>query len=301
MRKITIVTLALVFLGILPVLAQQIVPENFTETFTGTNDQLGKVRDDFSSYAYDLQYYLKSNLSSTLKPAEYESESAINNSLGVLNLPDPVFAGNNVTVDVTQKSIFSNFENNPALQANFTSNEINRQITLSAVEGVLGVNAQSRLQTKFNDVQTFLERVDQFVENVKTNQDNFLSQILQKACSVASTDPTSPITAPCGNAIQSNLQAQGLIIQGGQAKIMGETLASTALLNQSLQYSNLNLASISQQMEETNRARRVDASVEAARLLRATSQVDLLGRDQQSGVTNQPKPTNQPGVQTPSS
>ncbi|WP_323374455.1 hypothetical protein [Nostoc commune] len=38
------------------------------------------------------------------------------------------------------------------------------------------------------------------------------------------------------------------------------------------------MANISQQSEETNRARRVETSTEAARLLRATSQMDLFGR-----------------------
>ncbi|WP_445638785.1 hypothetical protein NSTC745_01449 [Nostoc sp. DSM 114161] len=48
--------------------------------------------------------------------------------------------------------------------------------------------------------------------------------------------------------------------------------------NQYLQYSNLNLANIAQQTEEANRARRVETSTEASRLLRATSQMDLFGR-----------------------
>ena len=60
--------------------------------------------------------------------------------------------------------------------------------------------------------------------------------------------------------------------------MIGENLAQTMQLHQTLQYSNLNLANISQEMEESNRARRVNASAEAARLLRTTSQVDLIGR-----------------------
>jgi hypothetical protein len=67
-------------------------------------------------------------------------------------------------------------------------------------------------------------------------------------------------------------------IQQEQSKIVAETFAQTLQNNQSLQYSNLNLANISQQAEEANRARRVETSTEAARLLRASSQLDLFGR-----------------------
>ncbi|MHC5831272.1 MAG: hypothetical protein ACYT04_88735, partial [Nostoc sp.] len=73
-------------------------------------------------------------------------------------------------------------------------------------------------------------------------------------------------------------QLQTIKIQQAQSAILGETFAQTIQINQSLQYSNLNLANISQQTEEANRARRVDTSTEAARLLRATSQLDLFGR-----------------------
>jgi hypothetical protein len=68
-------------------------------------------------------------------------------------------------------------------------------------------------------------------------------------------------------------------VQSEQSKIIGETLAQTMQTNQYLQYSNLNLASISQQMEEMNRTRRVDSATEAARLMRTTSQIDLFGRE----------------------
>ena len=50
--------------------------------------------------------------------------------------------------------------------------------------------------------------------------------------------------------------------------------------NQSLQYSNLNLASISQQMDDINRSRRVDSATETARLMRTTAQIDLFGREE---------------------
>ena len=78
-----------------------------------------------------------------------------------------------------------------------------------------------------------------------------------------------------------NPNTETILVQKLQAKIVAETFAQSIQTNQSLQYSNLNLANISQQAEEANRARRVDTSTEAARLLRATSQLDLFGREKE--------------------
>ncbi len=93
---------------------------------------------------------------------------------------------------------------------------------------------------------------------------------------------TLPVMANLGD-VWTNFQyygtnLQNINIQNEQSKIIGETLGNTIQIHESLQYSNLNLANISEQMDEVNRARRVDTSAEVARLLRVTSQTDLLGR-----------------------
>jgi hypothetical protein len=91
------------------------------------------------------------------------------------------------------------------------------------------------------------------------------------------TNITPLLTAQL-NTNQADLQRQNIKIQTEQAKIMGGTLAQNIQLNQSLQYSNLNLTNISQQIEESNRDRRLDTATQSAQLLRAATQVDLLGR-----------------------
>ena len=60
---------------------------------------------------------------------------------------------------------------------------------------------------------------------------------------------------------------------------MAENLAQVMQNNQFLQYSNLNLANISRQVEQANQTRRVDTAAEAARLLRTSAQIDLFGRE----------------------
>jgi hypothetical protein len=104
---------------------------------------------------------------------------------------------------------------------------------------------------------------------------NELEQLVSSVSGMANIPPF--LTAKL-NSNQSDLQRQNIKIQTEQAKIIGETLAQNIQINQSLQYSNLNLANISQQIEESNRDRRLDIATESARLLRTATQMDLLGR-----------------------
>jgi hypothetical protein len=273
MQKTTLLTVSLLFLGTLPAMAQ-----------------LGNIwSTDFQNYATDLQNYLKNNIAENSKPADYEAQTAIYNSTGQLNLPNPVSAAKNVRDDVIQKSISGTFENNPSLEATAASNEVYREITRGSAEGVLGTNGQIRLKAKLENIDSSIRDITQSIQQAQQNN-NLLAQALQTtletACqTVAGSNPTSTATganSSCTALNNANTQLQILRVQGEQVKILAETFAQTMQVNHSLQYSNLNLANVSQQMEEANRARRVDTSAEAARLLRATSQIDLLGRENQN-------------------
>ncbi|MBO3464041.1 hypothetical protein G7B40_024065 [Aetokthonos hydrillicola Thurmond2011] len=288
MRKTTFLTLSLVFLGIVPGMAQLVNIVN-----TKDDSQLGKVwTQDFQNYALDLQTYLASSTPSSLKPIElFDTQAVINSSTGELNIPNPIEAGKNVRFFAVQKSISGTFENNPSLEANTVSNEFSREITRGAVEGVLGRNGQTRIKQKLEDTEDSLKEITKSIKDLKDNQ-NFITQAINKTISTAcnaTNDATGGAAnaSACQNAAQTNLQLQAVRIQGEQAKMLGETFAQTMYLNQSLQYSNLNLANVAQQLEETNRARRVDTSAEAARLVRVTSQLDLLGRETQQEEVNQ--------------
>lgn len=262
MKKIALLTLSLSFLIILPATAQ-----------------LGKVWTDFQSYSTDLQNYLSNNVNDSLKPVEFQSQNAIDNAKGELNIPNPVEAGERVSSDIFLSSISGKFENNPVVRSNLVTNEINRLITRSSAAGVLGVNGQIRSKTKLQDTENRLENIGVFNEDLDENQQTFLNDIqdqISRAMSNASL--AGQVGQLIGIREQTNLQYQQVKIQREQVKIVAETLGQTIQTNQSLQYNNLNLASLSQQMEDTNRARRVDASAEAARLLRTTSQADLFGR-----------------------
>lgn len=260
MKKITLLTLSLSFLIILPATAQ-----------------LGKVWTDFQSYSTDLQNYLTNNVNDSLKPVELQSQNAITGATGELNIPNPIEAGERVSSDIFLNSISDKFENNPVLRSTLVSNEINRLITRSSAAGILGVNGQIRTKNKLEDTENRLEKIGVFTDDADEIQKSFLDNINEQVNQLLRV-PTPDLTK-----IEALFgvrdQYQQTQIQREQLKIVAETLGQTIQTNQSLQYSNLNLANLSQQMEDTNRARRVDASAEAARLLRTTSQTDLFGRE----------------------
>jgi hypothetical protein len=262
MQKTTILTLTLLSLAILPVMAQ-----------LGDTGQVGEVWTDFQSYSVDLQNYLQNNLSENLKPVEPQTRSALTSATGELKIPNPITAGQRVRDDIFINSISDRFENNSVVRSNLVSNEINRLITRGAVSGLLGEAGQIRTKTKLINTERSLENIAGFADVAEQDSENWLSKI-----PIPTFDPTKldPATAVLSQLLNASL-SQGIKIQQEQSKIVAETFAQTLQTNQSLQYSNLNLANISQQMEEGNRARRVDTSTEAARLLRATSQIDLFG------------------------
>ncbi|MEH1830438.1 MAG: hypothetical protein V7L22_34725 [Nostoc sp.] len=271
MQKTTIFTFTLLSLAILPAMAQ---------IQTGA---LGQVWTDFQSYSTDLQNYLQYNLSDNLKPVEVQSQNALSNSKGDLNIPNPVAAGQKVRDDLilyssSSDSRSSRFENNSAVRGNLVSNELNRVITRGVAVGILGQNGQIRAKAKLENTEKSIQDVAGF-----NDANNKINSFKTKLESIV-IDPKSTAIS-----IADNLLGQGILallstnqetikIQKEQSKIVAETFAQTLQNNQSLQYSNLNLANISQQSEEANRARRVETSTEAARLLRATSQLDLFGR-----------------------
>ncbi|MEH2299483.1 MAG: hypothetical protein V7K88_10720 [Nostoc sp.] len=275
MRKTTIFTFTLLSLAILPAMAQ---------VETG----LGQVWTDFQSYSTDLQQYLQDNLSENSNPLEVQSQNAaLNSANGELKIPNPVAAGQQVRNDLINYSYRSDsrssrFENNSAVRGNLVSNELNRLITRGIAVGVLGKNGQTRTKLKLDSIQNTLSSV------ADSNDENQLNQDIQKFKNKIPQPPIDPNLIKMATGVVAGLapglaallesNQETLQIQKEQIKIVGESYAKSTQLEQTLQYSNLNLANISQQAEEANRAQRVDTSTEAARLLRATSQLDLFGR-----------------------
>ncbi|MEH2165836.1 MAG: hypothetical protein V7K41_04000 [Nostoc sp.] len=273
MQKTTIFTFTLLSLAILPAIAQ---------IQTGG---LGQVWTDFQSYSQDMQdYFQHNNLKYTLNPLEQaQSQIAIESAKGDLKIPNPVAAGQKIRDDSINYSYNSDakstrFENNAAVRGNLISNELNRIITRGVAVGVLGKNGQTRTKTKLENTEKSLEDIEGFAEETEGTNRTFLEQIKTGINAAKTADPAANAISGLAELLGVS-QVQMMKIQQEQVKIVAETFAQSLQNNQSLQYSNLNLANISQQAEEANRARRVETSTEAARLLRATSQLDLFGRN----------------------
>jgi hypothetical protein len=279
MRKTTIFTFTLLSLAILPAMAQ-------------VNTELGQVWNDIKLYSAEMEKYFQNNLSDNLKPLEAQSRNALDSAKGdrELKIPSPVAAGKKIRDNIINESYRSQsresrFENNAAVRGNIASNELNRFITRGAAEGLLGKEGQNRTQEKLENTENTLEEITTSAGQLEGAKNTYIQNI-QTALSTAANATTtgasnSPIVQGILNLAQliGVTQLQTIRIQEAQSQFLGETFAQTIQTNQSLQYSNLNLANISQQAEEANRARRVDTSTEAARLLRATSQLDLFGRE----------------------
>ncbi len=276
MKKTILLASSLALLGMLPAMAQF------------TKPSLGKVWVDFQEYARDLQSYLGNetypginydNLPSPSRVVEFEIKDAIDYSASYYiqegKIPNPIAAGNRFRERVFDNSS-GTFENNPEIQVTIAANEITRQMTRGVGESVLGERGQERSKAKLENVENSVESIEKAVESAEESK-SFITDLIQKACQNLGGGDAANKIPQCQSSIQADVQLQSLIIQREQSKMIGETLGLTIQGNQSQQYSNLNLANISQQMEEANRARRVDASAEAAQLLRATSQADLLG------------------------
>ncbi len=259
MKKTILITFSLTLIATLPAIAQ-----------------IGNVWGDFQNYAIDLQNYLKDNVSNTLQPVESETQTAIASFNGELNIPNPVAVRRSLNDDIVINSLSGNFENNPALNAKSVGNEIDRQLTRGVAVGVLGEEAQIRSRNKLESIDNSIDSTSKIAQEARESSENILGEIAKIA-----GDVNNPLLSSILNQSQSELiklQLQSIQIESEQSKMIGANLAQTMQLHQTLQYSNLNLANISQEMEESNRSRRVNASAEAARLLRTTSQVDLIGR-----------------------
>ena len=257
MKKTIFITLSLTLITTLPAIAQ-----------------IGNVWVDFQNYAIDLQNYLTDNISDTLQPVESETQTAIASFNGELNIPNPVAVRRSLNEDLTINSQSNNFENNPAVNAVAVGNEIDRTLTRGVAVGVLGEEAQIRSRNKLENIENSLDNTTQIAQDARESSQNLLDEIIELGSNL---NPAGSVL----NQSQSELirlQLQSIQIESEQSQMIGANLAQTMQLHQTLQYSNLNLANISQEIEASNRARRVNASAEAARLLRTTSQVDLIGR-----------------------
>ncbi len=279
-------SLAVACLGVLPAIAQQI------EEVLGTGD-LGQIKNDFESYSANLRDYLTdyNNTVKTFQPLEVQIQLGFSNDIGGLNLPNPVRAPESIRDQILQYSLSDKFETNPAVYGSIVSNEINRYIVRGSAETVFGTDGQIRLKDKLEATQNIVRNANKSFQEAQRKNAEIQRFNLP---GLNTNDPTNSQA----RAIQglAELQIQSIEIQKDQTKLMAESLGRTIQLQNDLQYTNLNLANIAQQNEDLNRARRVEAAGEVARLLRVTAQTDLFRKSSAAPSLegNPPTPENNP-------
>ncbi|KAB8315779.1 hypothetical protein SD81_031005 [Tolypothrix campylonemoides VB511288] len=268
---------AVAFLGALPAIAQEL------GDVLGTGD-LGQIKNDFDSYAANLRDYLTNynNSVKTFQPLEVQIQLGITDSSGSLDLPNPVSAPESIRNQIVQYSISDKFETNPAIYGSIVSNEVNRYIIRGSADTLLGADGQVRLKNK-------LEATQNIVRNAEKSFQEAQAKIQQMPLPIPSNNDIMSTQAR-GILAVAQLQLESIQIQKDQSKLMAEMLGRTIQSQNDLQYTNLNLANISQQNEDSNRARRVEAAAEVARLLRVTSQTDLFRRSSAAPSLESPPP-----------
>lgn len=265
-------------------------------TIPATAEELGKVWTQFQAYMESLQAYIDEQVPKSLKPLDNSAE-LVTEAQGELGIPHPNQVRENVRDRITPDSPADAFEANPVVRREGVSNELDRQITRGAIDSELGKDGQAR-------TKELLEQTEETVDNIQaisaaaSNQtlpgnlqqiDGIVQQIQGIAGAAESADNTQDVVKLLVRAQfeqsrvlrqawfgQASLQADAIQTQSEQSKILGQMLSSSIGIHKDLQFSNLNLANISQQMDAANRANRVEAAASAARLFKIASQTDLL-------------------------
>lgn len=179
-----------------------------------------------------------------------DAGEAVKQTTGAMGLPNPVEA-QDILKDLLKKQDFAGkppdaFESNKTVYTHVTAaDEITRQSSRSRVDSVLGKEGQELTKKRY-------ELTQQAVQNSqKANQDAQAKTVTQ------------------------DVVKEQIKIQNAANQIMQSVHDSTQKTHEDLQYTNLNLADISNAADANNRARRIASDADAARLAQVSSQVDL--------------------------
>ena len=168
-RKSTMIALSffsVAFLGILPAMAE-----------------LGDVWTQFMEYAGDFQDYTKDQVREMLEPIEgsdseqFLTDSEVQGELGIYN-PNKARTKAEDKIDPNQPT--DAFENNSVVRELIVGNEIDRQITRGAVDGVLGKDGQNRMQTLLNQTQTTVRDIERIYQGTDKNLSDSTTNVWNK-------------------------------------------------------------------------------------------------------------------------
>ncbi|MBF2014861.1 MAG: hypothetical protein IGS23_06585 [Rivularia sp. T60_A2020_040] len=179
---------------------------------------LDKLKLDLKSFNTYVESILESKLEPLTTSLGKDIEAAINETLGVLGLPDATEA----RTEVEKVAATSDTAVNTVEQA---TNEIDRQITRAVINSTLGKNGQQLTLKEVEKTQTSIERVQSYAAAA---QDEVVTQNVMKRIAQQNTST---------------------------AAILGAMRADGLKSKQSQDLANLNLTNISRSLDGQNQMR----------------------------------------------
>ncbi|GAB1542802.1 hypothetical protein NUACC21_54760 [Scytonema sp. NUACC21] len=192
-----------------------------TVPFVGDHP-LALVFEQFTSQLGSLQNYVSSILSDKLEPLTEslggDLQTAIDEAIGALGLPDPTIAREKVEEIAASTDA-------PVNPVETATNEVDRQITRAASTSTLSKEGQKRTQQEVQRTQQSIERVQQ------------------------------QATAAQGEVVTQNVMKQIAQQNAQQAAILGAIRADGLKQQQSQDLANVNLTNISRSVDGQNQAK----------------------------------------------
>ena len=200
-----------------------------------TLDQLGWEFKPFNTYVESI---LESKLEPISASLGKDIEAAINETLGVLGLPDATLS----RTEVEKIAATSDTAVNTVEQA---TNEVDRQITRAFLDGTLGKNGQQLTTREVEKTQISIERVQSYAAAA---QDEVVTQNVMKRIAQQNTST---------------------------AAILGAIRADGLKSKQSQDLANLNLTNISRSLDGQNQANQKEVVGQGFSNLRTAAQARL--------------------------
>ncbi|NJM22469.1 MAG: hypothetical protein HC874_32385 [Richelia sp. SL_2_1] len=230
----------LVFFGLGGAIVISIV--GITSAHASSIPVIGNTLDQLKLELKSFDDYVGSILESKLEPISAslgkDIEAAINETLGVLGLPDATLS----RTEVEKIAATSDTAVNTVEQA---TNEVDRQITRAVIDGTLGKNGQQLTTREVEKTQTSIEQIQSYATAA---QDEVVTQNVMKRIAQQNTST---------------------------AAILGAIRADGLKSKQSQDLANLNLTNISRSLDGQNQMRNKEIVGQGFSNLRTASQARL--------------------------
>ena len=256
------------------------------------NLSIGCVWDDFTKQTGSIWQLTEAQINNILNNSTRMESDEFIGAYEEGTLPDPINARNNTSALDEQTNLQNDpFEANSIIRGDLVSNELDRLMTRGSIDGVFGQQGQEQTLALLDGTQANVEEID-FAHNRANETANRVKENIAygtiSAYEGAAGRGTSfmPTNERIGYLISlqsdqskmigdlSELQVDLIETQSRQAQISGQLLSGNTQLRHDLQYTNLNLTNISEQMDEGNRIKRVETAASGAQLFRVGSQVN---------------------------